>query len=251
METIRILQKTYENLHVLSAPIALFLREQLPPLSPNWKKEFVFDILNDPKEENDKTLSYYERKRREKKEINKELEELDVYYLLKILTNYKVWNRLIETYPDNPILTNENKVLLSDIKDIRNEVAHPSLQKHTMDEYALWTDTISKGAELFGFELNGLINELHQAEKEKLLNIVLSKVVNPALAHSGIKDHIRASIENTKDRLLMQNTSEGIIYFFTDALHATGGKHICEKLHECGLLAFEDIYDEVMNAYYG
>ncbi len=235
METIRVLQKTYENLYVLSTPIVEFLENHLPVISTNWKKEYIDDVIEEITKKPNKVNLY----------------DLDIYYLISILIKKEIWDTLKALFPEErSFFSKENKKLLKDVRQIRNDISHPSLQKYSFKDYEHWTSLISDCARLFDKDLNTLVNDLHAAEKEKILNMVLSKVIEPALNHPGLSDRTRASVENTKDRLFKQNTAEGIIEFFNDALSANRGKTICEKLHECNLLAFEDIADEVLKTYY-
>ena len=72
MESIYILQNTYEKLYALSIPILAFLEERLPLISSTWKRTCVDEVL--------KT----EFKDGREKFVDRELKELDIYYLLKV-----------------------------------------------------------------------------------------------------------------------------------------------------------------------
>lgn len=123
METIRVLQKTYENLYVLSTPIVLFLEAHLPVLSPNWKNEFVDKVIDEIKEG-----------RNTENRVN--LYDLDVYYLIKILRRKEIWYPLKSLFPEEgAFFTDENRKLFKDVQQIRNDISHPSLQKYSYKDY--------------------------------------------------------------------------------------------------------------------
>ena len=77
------------------------------------------------------------------------------------------------------------------------------------------------------------------------------KVINPALESGLLDKRTNKSVKETKERLEIQETAEGIIAFFEDALRASGGIKIKDKLHEKHLTAFEDIADDIFKMYYG
>lgn len=234
MESIRILQNTYEDLYVLAKPIREFLQEQLPKAFKNWR-----EIIDEIMENQVYNYNYII------------LEELDIYYLLTILLDKNVWFNLKNSSPNaRNFFTKENKDLLFNIKKIRNNISHPSPTFYTIDDYREWVSEIKSAARLFKTELSILKSELYAYEKEKLLKIIFEKVINPALASKNIKESTRKSVENTKKRLETQDSAQGIIFFFEDSLNSLRGKEIVEDFHNNNLLAFEDIKEEVLNAYY-
>lgn len=103
---------------------------------------------------------------------------------------------------------------------------------------------------MFGAELSELKSELYDSEKEKLLNLILSKVVNPALENPNVSDEVKTSVQDTKKRLELQDSAQGIIYFFQDSLNSLRGQEIKKEFHKNNLLAFEDIKDEVEDLYF-
>lgn len=234
MESIRILQNTYENLYVLQKPICEFLNNRLPLIPPNWR-HLVDEILETRLGHNNHT----------------NFENLDVYYLLTILLSEKVWNPLKKLLLDErTFFTNENYNLLKDVKEIRNKISHPTFEIYTYKTFKKWETLIESTARLFGTELSELKSKLYAEEKEKLLNLILSKVVEPALASPNISDGIKKSVQDTKKRLELQNSAQGIEYFFEDSLNSLRGQEIKDEFHKNNLLAFEDIKDEVKSLYY-
>lgn len=239
METIRILQEMYENLYVLAEPVRNFLEEKLPCISSQWKRECVFNILEKDFEA-DKRNSF-----------DRSLEELDIYYLLKVLLDNSVWEPLSILLPDDPFFTKENRKLLREVKEIRNIVSHPRIKEYTYAEFYDWTRTVERAAELFGIKLDVLKYNLHKKEKEVLLNFIFENVIYPALQSKELSESTLNSIKNTKDRLEMQNTAEGIMAFFSDALNSSTGCKIAEELRQNDLLSFEEITPQVKNLYLG
>ena len=89
-----------------------------------------------------------------------------------------------------------------------------------------------------------------EQEKTKLINIIEKNVIIPALSCEFLPENIIKSIKNTRTRLNIQNTAQGIISFFNDSLNAERGKEICKVLHKNSLKSFEDIKSEVEKSYY-
>ena len=133
----------------------------------------------------------------------------------------------------------------------RNEVSHPEYWNYEISTYNSWHESLEKAAVALGSSLPELLYELHKPERKKMLDIILNRVVNPALQSKELPPEILKSIEDTKNRLEMQNTASGIMAFFTDALHSERGKQIYEALKKSGLSSFESIEREVRDAYYG
>ncbi|MCR5046145.1 MAG: hypothetical protein K6A42_06180 [Treponema sp.] len=71
MESIRILQNTYENLYAITRPLGNFLEEELKNISPKyWRDDYITPLL--------------QMKRVDEKKWEK-LYEIDIYYLLELL----------------------------------------------------------------------------------------------------------------------------------------------------------------------
>lgn len=236
METIRILQDTYEKLYVITPLLAELLESEMPKTSPQWKQD-CDRIL---KQENfQKQWSYFC--------------ELDSYYLLKLLKCK--WNELVDK-SDTVFFTNENKRLfvsnkVDSILSIRNEIAHPEQWDYELELYNRWDSSLAQASKELGSDLTKLLQQYHEPEKQRILKIIDDAVIAPALRCTELPSKIRQSVENTQKRLELQNTAAGIIAFFTDALHSNTGKSICETFHAHKLKAFEDIEDDVRNAYFG
>lgn len=163
------------------------------------------------------------------------------------------WHNLKNLFPkDEYYFEEENKILYKKVRQIRNEVMHPSLSSYTYADFLEQEKTINSFVNVFSQEKNlpQLILELHQAEKTKLINIIEKNVIIPALSCEFLPENIIKSIKNTRTRLNIQNTAQGIISFFNDSLNAERGKEICKVLHKNSLKSFEDIKSEVEKSYY-
>ncbi len=206
----------------------------MPLIPPNWR-HLVDEILET----------------RLGKDNYTSFENLDVYYLLVVLLDERVWNPLTDLMiEERNFFTSENRKLLKNIKEIRNKISHPTFEYYTKSDYDFWTAQIESAARLFGAELSELKAELYNSEKEALLNLILSKVVNPALQNPNLSEKMKGSIKNTQERLEQQNSAQGIILFFEDSLNSIRGQEIKNEFHKNKLLAFEDIKDEVENLYF-
>ena len=240
MESILILQDTYEKLYAITPPLGDLIEDALRARSPQfWRDDYVTSIF-------------------QKKGFLKDdwtyLYEIDSYHLLEILCEYW-WD--FSTHSESRFFTKENWDLFvnkknkSSIISIRNEVSHPEYWNYEISTYNAWHESLEKAAVALGSSLPELLYELHKPERKKMLDIILNRVVNPALQSTVLPSEILKSIEDTKRRLELQNTASGIMAFFTDALHSERDKQIYDALKEHKLSSFEDIAGEVRDAYYG
>ena len=242
MESIYILQKTYENLYALTKPVAEFLEENLPCVAPNnWRFYCIDDVL--------KT----ESKDGAKRFVDKTLYELDVYYLLKVLLEDRTWKVLKDMFPENDFYSDKNKRLLYEVKKIRNDVMHPRIEKYMEQDFIDWTRKIEDVAKLFGKELGQLVADLHKSEKEKLYNFISERTFDITMNSPHFKDLPQSkqeSINRTRERLYAQTTAAGIMALFEDSYFINRGKPIQKSLDEYNLPTFESIMDKVIDFYY-
>ncbi len=236
MNTIRILQKTYEMLYVLSKPLGEFIEKEMPKGELNSCKNF----LNEKTKNQIKDWNYYF--------------ELDLYYLLRIL-NYK-WDVLKRNSKSDFFTKQNKKRFLSNkcndsIMFIRNEISHPEQIDYSIELYNTWEKSINEAAKSLGCLLPEFLHDFHFQEKQKLLLHIEQNVINPALDSTVLDATTKKRVKETRARLEIQETAEGIIAFFEDALRASGGIEIKETLHKYGLTAFEDIAQDVFKMYYG
>lgn len=241
MESIYILQNTYEKLYALSSPVADFLEKNLPCVSSNWKYYCIDEVL--------KT----ETKDGKERFVDKNLHELDVYYLLKVLLDDRNWKVLADLFPENVFYSKTNKYLLLDIKEIRNTVAHPSIEGYNEQDFYEWNEKLEQAAKLFGKELGQLVADLHKKEKEKLFNFIAERTFDITMNSPHFKELPQSkqeSIARTKQRLQDQTTAAGIMALFEDSYFLKKGQPIKEGLEEYHLPTFEDVMDEVLDFYY-
>ena len=232
METIHILQKTYELLYVALIPLLNYLSDRLPAISSTWKRDCVERVLN---ERNSRDFS-----------------ELDIYYLILILQDKENQSRILEMFPQDRLIYEDNSKLFLNIKDLRCDIMHPSFVNYTFEDFVRWTNTIESFIHVFNSEksLSDYTLDLHQNEKNRLLNIIKNNVLLPALSSKNLSQEIKNSVQNTMDRLENQQSAEGIILFFTDALRGNRGKEIAKELEKNGLQSFETIKTIVLQEYY-
>ena len=232
METIHILQKTYELLYVARIPLLNYLSDRLPAISSTWKRDCVERVLN---ERNSRDFS-----------------ELDIYYLILILQDKENQSRILEMFPQDRLIYEDNSKLFLNIKDLRCDIMHPSFVNYTFEDFVRWANTIESFIHVFNSEksLSDYTLDLHQNEKNRLLNIIKNNVLLPALSSKNLSQEIKNSVQNTMDRLENQQSAEGIILFFTDALRGNRGKEIAKELEKNGLQSFKTIKTIVLQEYY-
>ena len=241
MESIRILQNTYEMLYAITPILGNLMELEFDNFEPfNWQDKYVNSFLH-----------------KKKKQIKwTHLKEIDLYYLLAILSERWID---FKQHSKTSFFTNENKLLfIGDVKEnkysilnIRNEVSHPEYWNYEMTVYTKWKESLELAAKKLGSDIPTLLNELHTKEKNRLLKFIETKVILPALESNKIDEDLKEKIRNTHERLKVQTTAAGIIYFFEDALRASGGKKIGKILEANDLDSFEKIKDDVLDSYYG
>ena len=245
MESIRMLQDTYERLYAITPAPGDFLEIEFKRVSPlQWRKNYVAPFLQSKRKFDAVDDENWQH-----------LCEIDSYYLLNLLKKY--WYMLAKE-TESTFFTKENRNLFVNRRNknslifIRNEVAHPRYCDYTMGEYNSWRESLEKAAEVFGQSMSELIGELHETEKRKLLDIIQTRVINPALKSAIIPESLLKHIRSTKERLEMQNTAAGIMAFFKrGAFRSETGKEIHEFFESHGMESFESIEQDVRNAYYG
>lgn len=232
METIHILQKTYELLYVARIPLLNYLSERLPAISSTWKRDCVERVLNEKN--------------------NRDFSELDIYYLILILQDRENQSRILEMFPQDKLIYKDNSKLFLTIRDLRCEIMHPSFANYTFEDFTGWTNAIESFVYVFNSDksLSDYTLELHQKEKNRLLDIIKNNVLLPSLSCENLSQEIKNSVQNTMDRLEKQESAEGIILFFTDALRGNRGKEITKELEKNGLKSFETIKTVVLKEYY-
>jgi hypothetical protein len=85
--------------------------------------------------------------------------------------------------------------------------------------------------------------------KEKIIAVIEEKVLLPAVNCENLEQEIKTSIDRTTLRLHSMRAIEEIASFFNNAMHSERGIIVQRRLHEQGLLGFEDIKDEINGIY--
>lgn len=246
MDTIHILQKTYEDLYLARIPLIDFLQKRLPVVSSQWIKDCVERVIF-----NDENLSLKQKEKLNKS--RKDITQLDIFYLIKILLDNENWNSLQECFPeDSYYFIQDNRDLYFKIQEIRCNVMHPSFTDYSYEDSLEWEKSIISFVNIFSPDkkLDDYRKEYHNKEKEKLLQIITDKVITPAINSEKLTEEFKLNIRNTKERLENQTTAEGIIAFFTDALDSLQGQEIGKTLELNDLDSFERIKETIFKEYF-
>ncbi len=239
MEPIRILQDTYEKLYAITPALAKFLESEFENLSPlQWQENYVEPFLQKSKFFGDW----------------KKLSDIDCYYLLELLNYY--WNALREK-SESDFFYRENRNLFIDKRNgnsllkIRNEISHPTKDIYTTYDYLSWSETLALSAEKLGYSIEELIEDLHIAEKRKILDFLFENTSDKTLKSNNLPDDIRASIINTKERLEALPTASAVMTFLRDAQKANRGQHIRDTLKKMNLPTFDEFMPQIEEMYKG
>ncbi|GHT53338.1 hypothetical protein FACS1894106_4080 [Spirochaetia bacterium] len=241
MENVKSLLKLYENLHALNKPLADLLNELLPSLSPDWWRACVMEKIDVQDVEI----------------INRRgiisLYELDMGFLLKILI--RNWQDLSNLYKDK--FDSRKEKLTRNVRDIRNFTAHPSEADVASADFIMYFENLQKFAVFIGTNIADAVellykeNEKNDREKRnKLFDLLNTKVIAPALNCPGLIQDIKESVEDTFKRLEKTNTAKDIYNWFYDALDARRGRQVYDAFRDNNLTAFEDIINEFFDIYW-
>ena len=241
MESIRILQDTYEKLYAITPEIGNKLESEFKALSNDWRSYYVDSLLR-------------------KKGVYKKwthLYEIDSYYLLKIMgRNWTMFSK--KSDPD--FFTEENRNLFVNRKkefsliSIRNKVSHPEQWNYSETVYHEWTRSLETAAERLGTSMSELLYNLHKDEKEKILKYIFEHSTNITMKSPEFKllsKKTQETIIRTKGRLEEQTTAAGIMSLFEDSYFLGKGKSVREELNLHHLPTFDEILDDVKKLYYG
>lgn len=240
MESIRILQDTYEKLYAITPKLGDLLETEFSQLNQvDWRDYYVDSFL--------------QKKKVFKKEWN-HLYEIDSYYLLELL--YENWD-LFRRNSDSDFFSRDNFDLFvnrrkdNSVISIRNEVSHPEYWDYDIETYRTWKKSLERAAIELGSNMEELLYELHKPEKDRMLRYILDNTTNITLKSDKLPEDIRNSVLRTKSIMEQQTTAAGIIAFFSDALKSLRGQQVVAELKKLGLPLFEDIKNEVFDMYYG
>lgn len=191
MESIRILQDTYEKLYAITPEIGNKLESEFKALSNDWRSYYVDSLLR-------------------KKGVYKKwthLYEIDSYYLLKIMD--RNWTMFMKK-SESDFFTEENRNLFVNRKkefsliSIRNKVSHPEQWNYSETVYQEWTRSLETAAERLGTSMSELLYNLHKDEKEKILKYIFEHSTNITMKSPEFKllsKKTQETIIRTKGRL--------------------------------------------------
>lgn len=240
MENIRAVQELLEQIYALSDPLSIFIESELSKLAPQiWWQQCVVDKIN--------SRNYSFRYKSKLETIH----DLDFSQKIQILLDnwYQLGNQL---RPKDNRYNHENKELLVYVRDIRNEIAHQDYYAGKYFERFIHDCELLKNfAAFIDTDIEKCILDMHIKEKTNILSHITKKVISPALNCNSLDDKTKASVLDTYKRLESTTRAREIVDFFFSALKGIRGKEVCSKLHDCNLLAFEDIKEEIRYMYFG
>jgi len=239
----------YQYLLLLKEPTFIFLIQVFQHLSPtHWWEEFIEPVLQYENKENFKYLDMSDL--------------LNVFKMnMKTILNYLNRQRHKYKYDSEYKLVNK-------VHRIRTIVAHAN----DIDmSAAIFSDSLScflDYAKLIKADKT-LINKLEldwmkysqtlpekqtkkigdESLRASILSVIESKVLLKAVNSDTLPADIRLSVDRTNLRLQSMRTIEEIIGFFNNAMLSERGIAVEEALHREGLLAFEDIKEEINGIY--
>jgi hypothetical protein len=248
-ETVERYTILYKYLLLLKEPLYLFLTQIFHHLSPaDWWEEFIEPVLQRENKENFKYLDIADLLNVFKMNWEKIFVYLDKdYRKYKYDKQYRMVNRVHrirtivahanESDMTSLVFSNSLAALLDFSKLIQARKYLPQQLEQECLKYPQILPSKShpkrKTEEL----------------KEKILATIEEKVLLKAINFEGLELDIKLSIDRTMQRLNSMRTLEEILGFFNNAQLSKRGMFIRETLHRHGLLAFEDIKDEINRLY--
>jgi hypothetical protein len=248
-ETIKQYTILYQYILLLKEPTYIFLIQVFQHLSPvTWWEDFIVPVLQRENKENFKYLDIADLLNVFKLNWGKIFKYLDgSYHKTKYDREYKLvnkvhWIRTCVAHANDidmsPFILVESLVCLLDYaRLIRAD--KPLVQKLELD----WLKHQKALPE----------NPVYPQKDESLRNEILSMIENKVLLNAVNCDtlalDIKLSVDRTTLRLNSMRTLEEIMGFFNGAMRSERGRIVEEALHTNGLIAFEDIKDEINETY--
>lgn len=246
----------YENLILLREALIDYLTLTLPKTyKENWWNNAVVAVFQ--KNNSDNAKQRYEKKKIKDEIIQTDINSLDFFDLSCLLDILKYnWHLLNKNIKPN---------IIYKIKEIRNYISHPNESNLSVDIFKMYISYIKEFLEIINTDdvlqkkLNKYLtitpdipkNEITDNEKRcKILELIESLVVTPALNCDKLNEDIKESLTRTLIRFELCSTLEDINNFFTGALGASSrGVEIYNSLHANKLKALEDIRKEYNKIY--
>jgi hypothetical protein len=248
-ETIREYTLLYQYLLLLKEPLYIFLIQVFQHLSPaSWWEDFIQPVLQ-----------------RDDKENFKYLDIADLLNVFKM--NWERVFRYLDRNYRKYKYDNEYR-LVNKVHHIRTIVAHANETQMSPLVFSKSLAALLDFAKLVNAKENLLlkleqdwnsysrnlpsecpVNKNTGRLKEKILSLIEEKVLLRAINVETLPPGIKLSVDRTTLRLHSMRTIEEIMGFFNNAMKSKRGITVQDALHKHGLLAFEDIKDEVNTLY--
>ena len=229
----------FEYLLLLRKPLADFMYKHMKAVyDDNWWNSCVVPNIKEP--------------------FKKKMDDLDFYDLLRILINQ--WKELYTsiTGKNNIDANDENFKLLFDILKLRNMVSHANENKLFINDIYRQLSILLNFALLinaYEYIIIDLKNDLEkytkekdtndEIKREKLLDIIVTDVLFPAMTCVEFPSDAKESILRTMIILQNTKTADEIYDFYSGALQSTKGQKSYRLGKEYNLPTFEDIRDKI------
>ena len=193
-----------------------------------------------------------------KQQFKKKLDDLDFYDLLIILINK--WKELYTsiTGNNNDEANDDRYKLFYNILHLRNIVSHANentifindvhKQLSFLLDFAVFINAYEYIIADLKNDLSKYIKEKDtndERKKEKLLNMMITDVLFPAMTCSTLAHETKESILRTMIIIQNMKTADEIYDFYSGALQSSKGHNVYKNLKENNLTAFEDIRDKI------
>ena len=239
----------YQYLLLLKEPTYIFLIQVFQHLSPtHWWEDFIDPVLQHENKENFKYLDISDLLNVFKMNWENIFRYFDKrYHKFKYDAEYKLvnkvhWIRTIVAHANDidmspSIFTDSLSYLLDYAKLI---YAEKTLINKLELEWMKYSQTIPENQKKKSGE---------ESLRTAVLSVIENKVLLKAVNNNALPADIRLSVDRTTLRLHSMRTLEEIMGFFNNAIRSERGIVVEDALHKEGLLAFEDIKDEINRIY--
>lgn len=248
-ETLKEYTILYQYLLLLKEPLYIFLIQIFQHLShTTWWEDFIEPII-----------------RGETKDNFKYLDLSDLLNAFKMNWD-RIWRYLDKDYKKYKY--NKEYKMVNKVHQIRNNVAHANDIDMSPFIFADSLSYLLKFAQFIGADGNLVIKlendwrkyctalpeektkpSKEKVIKEKILFEIENKVLLKAVSSETLPPDIKLSVDRTTLRLHSMRTLDEIMGFFNNAMRSERGIVVEDTLHKNGLLAFEDIKDEINRIY--
>jgi hypothetical protein len=244
-ETIKEYTILYQYLLLLKEPTYIFLIQILQHVSPvTWWEDFIQPILDYEKKENFKYLDIADLLNVFKMNWETIFKYLDrKYRKFKYDNEYKLVNKI---HRIRTIVAHANDIDMSPrifVDDLSCLLEYSRLIRADL--------SLVQKLELEWMKYQKILPEKDIKSSEdkslrtEILSVIENKVLIEAINCETLPPEIKLSVDRTTLRLHSMRTLEEIIGFFNNAMRSERGIVVQDALHKEGLIAFEDIKDEI------